>query len=49
MSFSVDVDGLMSTAASMFNALFPVFALGIGIALGVGLLSKIGSEIRHAI
>ena len=49
MSFSVDVDGLMSTAASMFNGLFPIFALGIGIALGIGLLSKVGKEIRGAI
>jgi hypothetical protein len=39
---------LLTTAASMFNALFPVFAIGIGIALGVGLLAKVSGEIRKA-
>lgn len=48
MSFSIDVTGFLSTAAQMFNGLFPVFAIGIGIALGVGLLAKVSGEIRKA-
>lgn len=48
MSFSVDLNGMLSMAASMFNSLFPVFGIGIGIALGVGLLTKVAGEIRKA-
>ena len=48
MSFSVDVSGMLSTAASLFNALFPIFGVVAGIAIGIGLVTLIIGEIRKA-
>jgi hypothetical protein len=48
-SFSVDSTNLMDSAASIFNALWPAFALVVGIALGLGLLTLLVTEIRKAI
>lgn len=47
-SFSVDVNSLLSSAESLFNGLFPVFAIAIGFVIGLGLISLISSEIRKA-
>ncbi len=48
-SFSIDADSLLSTAASIFNALWPVFGILVGIILGIGLVTLIVAEIRKAI
>lgn len=49
MSISLDFSSLLSNAANIINALWPVFALPIGIVLGMGLLGWIISEIRKAL
>ena len=48
MSFSFDSDVLMSNAATMFNALFPIFAVVIGLGLGIKLISFLRKEISGA-
>jgi len=48
MSFSIDATALLEAAATIFNGLWPAFALVAGIALGTGLVAKIVSEIRKA-
>jgi hypothetical protein len=47
--FSIDASGLLNTASQIFNALWPAFAIIVGIALGFGLLTLIVSEIRKAL
>jgi hypothetical protein len=48
MSLSLDFTGMLSQAGDIINGLWPVFVLPVGIALGMGLLSKIISEVRKA-
>ena len=48
MSLSLDFSGLLGQAGEIINGLWPVFVLPVGIALGMGLLSKIVGEIRRA-
>jgi hypothetical protein len=48
MSLSLDFTSLLSQAGQIINNLWPVFIIPVGIALGMGLLSKIISEIRKA-
>ncbi len=48
MSLSLDFSGLLGQAGAIINGLWPVFILPVGIALGMGLLSKIIGEIRKA-
>lgn len=48
-SFSMDTTTLMSNAASIFNALWPAFAIIVGISLGFAILAYIVREIRQAI
>ena len=48
MSLSLDFSGMLNQAGSIINGLWPVFVLPVGIALGMGLLSKIISEVRKA-
>jgi hypothetical protein len=45
MSFNIDVDALMSGAASMFNALWPIFAVIVGLALGIKIVQLVRKEI----
>ena len=47
-SFNFDMGGLMSTAASIFNSFAPIFLAIAGISVGLGLLIKVVSELRHA-
>jgi hypothetical protein len=47
--FSIDPSSLLTTASQIFNALWPAFAIVIGISLGLGLLALIVSEIRKAL
>ncbi len=48
MSFDINVDTLMDGAAQMFNALWPVFAIVVGLALGVKLVQLIRKEVTQA-
>lgn len=48
MSLSLDFSGMLSQAGSIINGLWAVFIFPVGIALGMGLLSKIIAEIRRA-
>lgn len=48
MSFDINVDTLMEGAAQMFNALWPVFAIVVGLALGVKLVQLIRKEVTSA-
>lgn len=48
MSFSIDSSGFLDTAAQIFNALFPAFAVIIGIGLGIGLLRYVVKAIQDA-
>jgi ABC-type nickel/cobalt efflux system permease component RcnA len=47
-SFSLDVDGLLTSAEDIFNGLFPVFAIAIGITIGLGLIALVAREIRKS-
>ncbi len=48
MSLSLDFSGMLSQAGTIINGLWPVFIIPVGIALGMGLLSRIISEVRKA-
>jgi hypothetical protein len=48
MSLSLDFTSLLGQAGTIINNLWPVFIIPVGIALGMGLLSKIIGEIRKA-
>jgi hypothetical protein len=45
-SFNFDLSGLLSTAASFFNAFGPLFLTIAGIGVGFGLIAKVASEVR---
>lgn len=40
-SFSIDVDGLITNAENIFNALWPAFAVLAGLALGFIILKLV--------
>ena len=48
MSLSLDFNTLLSNAFSIINSLWPVMALPIGFAAGLGLLTYIGSMVLKA-
>lgn len=48
MSFNLNVDTLMDGAAQMFNALWPIFAVVVGIAMGIKLVQLIRKEVTSA-
>ncbi len=43
-SFSINVDGLMTNASAMFNSLWPIFAVIVGISFGIALVSFISKK-----
>jgi hypothetical protein len=49
MSLSLDFTMFLSNASTIINGLWPVFSLPVGIALGMGLLGWIVSEIVKAV
>lgn len=49
MSISLDFGSLLDNAGMIINALFPVFILPVGIALGMGILGWIVTEIRKSV
>ena len=48
MSFSFSATDLMTTAAQIFNGLFPAFAVIAGIGLGFGILKYVVKAIQDA-
>lgn len=48
-SFDIDTSNFLTTAATIFNALWHAFAVIVGLTLGLGLLSLVVREIRSAI
>lgn len=48
-SFNIDLTAVMDYASSMFNALMPIAAVGIGLSLGVGIIAMLIRIIRGAI
>lgn len=44
-SFSVDLSGFMTMAASMFNAFVPILLIGAAISAGVGLAFMVGDKL----
>ena len=48
-SFSVDTSAMLDTAANMFNGLWPVFGVVVGIVLALGLITLLVTELRKAI
>ena len=47
-SFNIDVAVLMDGAANMFNALWPAFAVIVGLGLGIKIISYLRKEISSA-
>jgi hypothetical protein len=39
VSFNIDINSIMAYASSMFDALMPIAAVGIGLSLGVGVIA----------
>jgi len=48
-SFNIDLSTIMSYATSMFNALMPIAAVGIGLSLGVGVIALLIRVVKGAI
>ena len=46
-SFSINTDTLLDNAATMFNALWPILAISIGLLLGVGLAKFLSSSFKN--
>ena len=40
-SFSIDLAGVLDIAASLFNGLFPIFGIILGITIGIGLITMV--------
>jgi len=47
-SFDLDVNSLLTMAASIFNGLGPLFFVIAGISVGIGLLMRILNELKRA-
>jgi hypothetical protein len=48
-SFNIDINAIMSYASSMFNALMPIAAVGIGLSLGVGIIALLVRVVKGAL
>lgn len=48
MSFDLSMQTLLDGAAQIFNALWPAFALIVGLALGIKLVQVLRKEISSA-
>ena len=48
-SFNIDITSIMSYASSMFNALMPIAAVGIGLSLGVGVIALLIRVVKGAL
>lgn len=46
VSFDIDLDAVLTYAATIFNALMPVMAIGIGLMLGIGLVRFVSAQVR---
>ncbi len=47
--FTVNLNGMLLTTSSVFNGLFPVFSMFIGLGLAFTIIAYIIAEIRKAI
>ena len=47
-TFSIDTSSLMTSAANIFNGLWPAFAIVAGLSLGIALVKFIVQAIRTA-
>lgn len=47
-SFSVDTTTLLDTTANMFNGLWPIFAVVIGIPFAIAIIKFIATSLRSA-
>ncbi len=45
-SFNFDMTNLLDTAASLFNGLWPMFAIVAGLSMAAGLLTMIVKQIK---
>ena len=45
-SFNFDMTHLLDTAASLFNGLWPLFAIVAGLSMAAGLLTLVMKELR---
>ena len=43
---NIDFSGMLDQAFTLANSLWPIFVVPIGLALGIGLVSWIASEIK---
>jgi hypothetical protein len=48
-SFNIDIASIMSYAESLFNALMPIAAVGIGLSLGVGIIALLIRVVKSAV
>jgi len=46
MSFDIAMDGVLSFAATMFNALWPIFKIPLGLVLAFGILGLVYGMIK---
>jgi hypothetical protein len=46
MSFNIAMDGVMEFAATMFNALWPIFKIPLGLVLAFGILTLVYHMIK---
>jgi hypothetical protein len=49
MSLSIDFSSLLEQAFTLANALWPIFVVPIGFALGIGLVSWIANEVKRSL
>ncbi len=47
--FSIDLSGLLDTASSIFQGLWPIFGVIAGLSLGFALVGYVVAEIRKAL
>lgn len=47
MSLNINLDGLMTTASSIFNAVWPAMAIVAGLTLGIGIARFVSAAIRQ--
>jgi hypothetical protein len=46
MSFDIAMDGILDFAATMFNALWPIFKIPLGLVLAFGILALVYHMIK---
>lgn len=49
VSFNIDIESIMTYAASMFDALMPIAAVGIGLSLGVAIIALLIRVVKGSV